>query len=341
MMMTTMEREHEHEREQRERNSNRGLWGGGGFRSSSSSRFKSERFDSQKSVPKIDDEDGRKVVPNEEEDKEEEDKEREEDKEEEKTQQQQSRLFVPDEEKARSQKRDWQDGIAGRSLAESGYQNVERRKVLEPPRKNHGIFPGARLPRDEPFFEEEEKLSSSSSSSSSSTIKRLDRLPQYMSEIERFRKIDLAEEQKRERETLRAKRDQRDHSRRQRNLEREKLNKEKERLAQETEENRLQFKRTYVGNRPNKSGCGWDPVNMKLNEARVRKEDLKEEERMRMKREMVEKRTHSESFDIVTHLEKRGMSSCAAFAKEKTTTTREVSPVKTGGAENFNDFVGI
>ena len=340
MMMTTMEREHEHEREQRERNSNRGLWGGGGFRSSSSSRFKSERFDSQKSVPKIDDEDGRKVVPNEEEDKEEEDKEREEDKEEEKTQQQQSRLFVPDEEKARSQKRDWQDGIAGRSLAESGYQNVERRKVLEPPRKNHGIFPGARLPRDEPFFEEEEKVSSSSSSSSS-TIKRLDRLPQYMSEIERFRKIDLAEEQKRERETLRAKRDQRDHSRRQRNLEREKLNKEKERLAQETEENRLQFKRTYVGNRPNKSGCGWDPVNMKLNEARVRKEDLKEEERMRMKREMVEKRTHSESFDIVTHLEKRGMSSCAAFAKEKATTTREVPPVKTGGAENFNDFVGI
>jgi len=345
MMMTTMEREHEREREQqKERNSNRGgLWGGGGFRSSSSSRFKSERFDSQKSVPKIDDdEDGRKVVPNEEEDKEEEDKEREEDKEEEKTQQQQSRLFVPDEEKARSQKRDWQDGIAGRSLAESGYQNVERRKVLEPPRKNHGIFPGARLPRDEPFFEEEEKVSSSSSSSSS-TIKRLDRLPQYMSEIERFRKIDLAEEQKRERETLRAKRDQRDHSRRQRNLEREKLNKEKERLAQETEENRLQFKRTYVGNRPNKSGCGWDPVNMKLNEARVRKEDLKEEERMRMKREMVEKRTHSESFDIVTHLEKRGMSSCAAFAKEKTTTTttREVSPVKTGGAENFNDFVGI
>ena len=215
---------------------------------------------------------------------------------------------------------------------------------MEPPRKNHGIFPGARLPRDEPFFEEEEKLSSSSYSSSSSKIKRLDRLPQYMSEIERFRKIDLAEEQKRERETLRAKRDQRDHSRRQRNLEREKLNKEKERLAQETEENRLQFKRTYVGNRPNKSGCGWDPVNMKLNEARVRKEDLKEEERMRMKREMVEKRTHSESFDIVTHLEKRGMSSCAAFAKEKTTTTtttREVSPVKTGGAENFNDFVGI
>ena len=342
MMMTTMEREHEHEREQRERNSNRGLWGGGGFRSSSSSRFKSERFDSQKSVPKIDDEDGRKVVPNEEEDKEEEDKEREEDKEEteeEKTQQQ-SRLFVPDEEKARSQKRDWRDGIAGRSLAESGYQNVERRKVLEPPRKNHGIFPGARLPRDEPFFEEEEKLSSSSSSSSS-TIKRLDRLPQYMSEIERFRKIDLAEEQKRERETLRAKRDQRDHSRRQRNLEREKLNKEKERLAQETEENRLQFKRTYVGNRPNKSGCGWDPVNMKLNEARVRKEDLKEEERMRMKREMMEKRTHSESFDIVTHLEKRGLSSCAAFAKEKATTTREVPPVKTGGAENFNDFVGI
>ena len=343
MMMMTMEREHEHEREQRERNSNRGLWGGGGFRSSSSggsssSSRKSERFDSQKGVPKIDDEDGLKVVPNEEEDKEEEDKERE-DKEEEKTQKQ-SRLFVPDEEKARSQKRDWQDGIAGRSLAESGYQNVERRKVLEPPRKNHGIFPGARLPRDEPFFEEEEKVSSSSSSSSS-TIKRLDRLPQYMSEIERFRKIDLAEEQKRERETLRAKRDQRDHSRRQRNLEREKLNKEKERLAQETEENRLQFKRTYVGNRPNKSGCGWDPVNMKLNEARVRKEDLKEEERMRMKREMVEKRTHSESFDIVTHLEKRGMSSCAAFAKEKTTTTREVSPVKTGGAENFNDFVGI
>lgn len=294
-------------------------------------------------MPKIDAEDGREVVvvPNEEdEERGEDDKE---EREEEKTQHQ-SRLFVPDEEKARSQKRDWQDGIAGRSLAESGYQNVERRKALEPPRKNHGIFPGARLPRDEPFFEEEEKLSSSSSSSSSSKIKRLDRLPQYMSEIERFRKIDLAEEQKRERETLRAKRDQRDHSRRQRNLEREKLNKEKERLAQETEENRLQFKRTYVGNRPNKSGCGWDPVNMKLNEARVRKEDLKEEERMRMKREMVEKRTHSESFDIVTHLEKRGMSSCAAFAKEKTTTTtttREVSPVKTGGAENFNDFVGI
>jgi len=294
-------------------------------------------------MPKIDAEDGREVVvvPNEEdEERGEDDKE---EREEEKTQHQ-SRLFVPDEEKARSQKRDWQDGIAGRSLAESGYQNVERRKALEPPRKNHGIFPGARLPRDEPFFEEEEKLSSSSYSSSSSKIKRLDRLPQYMSEIERFRKIDLAEEQKRERETLRAKRDQRDHSRRQRNLEREKLNKEKERLAQETEENRLQFKRTYVGNRPNKSGCGWDPVNMKLNEARVRKEDLKEEERMRMKREMVEKRTHSESFDIVTHLEKRGMSSCAAFAKEKTTTTtttREVSPVKTGGAENFNDFVGI
>ena len=247
-----MEREHEHEHEQREeimgendcygKNNNR-LSGGGGFRSSSSggsssSSRKSECFDSQKGVPKIDDEDGLKVVPNEEEDKEEEDKEREEDKEEteeEKTQQQ-SRLFVPDEEKARSQKRDWRDGIAGRSLAESGYQNVERRKVLEPPRKNHGIFPGARLPRDEPFFEEEEQLSSSSSSSSS-TIKRLDRLPQYMSEIERFRKIDLAEEQKRERETLRAKRDQRDHSRRQRNLEREELNKEKERLAQETEEN--------------------------------------------------------------------------------------------------------
>ena len=64
-------------------------------------------------------------------------------------------------------------------------------------------------------------------------------------------------------------------------------------------------------------------------QAGVRKEDLKEEERMRMKREMVEKRTH-ESFDIVTHLEKRGMSSCAAFAKEKTTTTttREVARLK-------------
>ena len=153
----------------------------------------------------------------------------EEEEEEEKTRRrrQSRRLFVPDEEKARSQKRDWQDGIAGRSLAESGYQNVERRKVLEPPRKNHGIFPGARLPRDEPFFEEEEKLSSSSSSSSSSTIKRLDRLPQYMSEIERFRKIDLAEEQKRERETLRARRTNEITSN-QRNLEREKLNKEKE-----------------------------------------------------------------------------------------------------------------
>ena len=91
--------------------------------------------------------------------------ETEEEEEEEKTRRRRNksrRLFVPDEEKARSQKRDWQDGIAGRSLAESGYQNVERRKVLEPPRKNHGIFPGARLPRDEPFFEEEEKVSSSS-----------------------------------------------------------------------------------------------------------------------------------------------------------------------------------
>ena len=51
-------------------------------------------------MPKIDFADGRKVVvvPNEE-DKEE--------TEEEKTQQRQSRLFVPDGEKARSQKRDW------------------------------------------------------------------------------------------------------------------------------------------------------------------------------------------------------------------------------------------
>ena len=85
-------------------------------------------------MPKIDDDDGRKVVVVPNEDKEE-DKEREEDKEEteEKTQQ---RLFVPDEEKARSQKRDWQDGIAGRSLAESGYQNVERRKRRKSGRSN-------------------------------------------------------------------------------------------------------------------------------------------------------------------------------------------------------------
>ena len=68
--------------------------------------------------------------------------------------QRERRLFVPDEEKAgRSPpaRRDTKDGIAGRTLAESGYGNVERRKVLDPPRKNHGIFPGARLPRDERF----------------------------------------------------------------------------------------------------------------------------------------------------------------------------------------------
>ena len=59
--------------------------------------------------------------------------------------QRERRLFVPDEEKAgRSPpaRRDTKDGIAGRTLAESGYGNVERRKVLDPPRKNHGIFPG-------------------------------------------------------------------------------------------------------------------------------------------------------------------------------------------------------
>ena len=213
------------------------------------------------------------------------------------------RLFVPHEEIERSRKRDWRDGIAGRTLAESGFQNVERRKAVEPPRKNHGIFPGARLPRDEAFFKEERDEDSPSST------KRLERLPQYMSETERFRKIDLAEEQKRERETLRAKREQRDHLRRQRNAEREQLNQEKERLAQEMEENRLHFKRTHIGNRPNKSGCGWDPVNMKLNDRSVREQDLKEEQRMREKREMMEKRTYSESFDIVTHLERR---SCAS-----------------------------
>lgn len=213
------------------------------------------------------------------------------------------RLFVPHEEIERSRKRDWRDGIAGRTLAESGFQNVERRKAVEPPRKNHGIFPGARLPRDEAFFKEERDEDSPSST------KRLERLPQYMSETERFRKIDLAEEQKRERETLRAKREQRDHLRRQRNAEREQLNQEKERLAQEMEESRLHFKRTHIGNRPNKSGCGWDPVNMKLNDGSVREQDLKEEQRMRAKREMMEKRTYSESFDIVTHLERR---SCAS-----------------------------
>ena len=213
------------------------------------------------------------------------------------------RLFVPHEEIERSRKRDWRDGIAGRTLAESGFQNVERRKVVEPPRKNHGIFPGARLPRDEAFFEE------GGEKDSPSTTKRLEKLPQYMSETERFRKINLAEEQKRERETLRAKREHRDHLRRLRNAEREQLNQEKERLAQEMEENRLHFKRTHIGNRPNKSGCGWDPVNMKLNDRSVREQDLKEEQRMRAKREMMEKRTYSESFDIVTHLER---TSCAS-----------------------------
>ena len=213
------------------------------------------------------------------------------------------RLFVPHEEIERSRKRDWRDGIAGRTLAESGFQNVERRKVVEPPRKNHGIFPGARLPRDEAFFKEE------GDEDSPSSTKRLERLPQYMSETERFRKIDLAEEQKRERETLRAKREHRDHLRRLRNAEREQLNQEKERLAQEMEESRLHFKRTHIGNRPNKSGCGWDPVNMKLNDGSVREQDLKEEQRMRAKREMMEKRTYSESFDIVTHLER---TSCAS-----------------------------
>ncbi len=94
------------------------------------------------------------------------------------------------------------------------------------------------------------------------------------------------------------------------------------------EETRLNFKRTHVGNRPNQSGCGWDPVNMKLNDRRVREEDLKEEERMRIKREMVEKRTNTESFDIVTHLER-----CSSRGKAK---GRGVFT-----SENFNDFVGI
>jgi len=48
---------------------------------------------------------------------------------------------------------------------------------------------------------------------------------------------------------------------------------------------------------------------MKLNDRSVREQDLKEEQRMREKREMMEKRTYSESFDIVTHLERR---SCAS-----------------------------
>ena len=245
------------------------------------------------------------------------------------------RLFVPDEEKAgRSPaRRDKKDGIAGRTLAESGYGNVERRKVLDPPRKNHGIFPGARLPRDERFRvdgntssgKEAEENDDDDDDDETASLRKL---PQYASESERFRKIDLAEEQKRERETLRAKRDERDQLRRLQNAEREKQKQEKERLAREMEETRLNFKRTHVGNRPNQSGCGWDPVNMKLNDRRVREEDLKEEERMRIKREMVEKRTNSESFDIVTHLER---CSSRGKAKERGVFT----------SENFNDFVGI
>ena len=246
------------------------------------------------------------------------------------------RLFVPDEEKAgRSPaRRDKKDGIAGRTLAESGYGNVERRKVLDPPRKNHGIFPGARLPRDERFRVDgntssgKEAEENDDDDDDEDETESLRKLPQYASESERFRKIDLAEEQKRERETLRAKRDERDQLRRLQNAEREKQKQEKERLAREMEETRLNFKRTHVGNRPNQSGCGWDPVNMKLNDRRVREEDLKEEERMRIKREMVEKRTNSESFDIVTHLER---CSSRGKAKERGVFT----------SENFNDFVGI
>jgi len=248
--------------------------------------------------------------------------------------QRERRLFVPDEEKAgRSPpaRRDTKDGIAGRTLAESGYGNVERRKVLDPPRKNHGIFPGARLPRDERFRVDGNTSSGKEAEENddeNDETESLRKLPQYASESERFRKIDLAEEQKRERETLRAKRDERDQLRRLQNAEREKQKQEKERLAREMEETRLNFKRTHVGNRPNQSGCGWDPVNMKLNDRRVREEDLKEEERMRIKREMVEKRTNSESFDIVTHLER-----CSSRGKAK---GRGVFT-----SENFNDFVGI
>ena len=96
------------------------------------------------------------------------------------------------------------------------------------------------------------------------------------------------------------------------------------------EETRLNFKRTHVGNRPNQSGCGWDPVNMKLNDRRVREEDLKEEERMRIKREMVEKRTNSESFDIVTHLERcssRGKAKGGECLQVKTSTTLLASEI--------------
>ena len=128
--------------------------------------------------------------------------------------QRERRLFVPDEEKAgRSPpaRRDTKDGIAGRTLAESGYGNVERRKVLDPPRKNHGIFPGARLPRDERFRVDGNAPSGKEAEENddeNDETESLRKLPQYASESERFRKIDLAEEQKREREreTLRAKR---------------------------------------------------------------------------------------------------------------------------------------
>ena len=127
---------------------------------------------------------------------------------------------------------------------------AERRTV--PRRRKHVV--GKRSRRNDDDDDEDETES-------------LRKLPQYASESERFRKIDLAEEQKRERETLRAKRDERDQLRRLQNAEREKQKQEKERLAREMEETRLNFKRTHVCNRPNQSGCGWDPVNMKLNDS--------------------------------------------------------------------------
>ena len=107
-------------------------------------------------------------------------------------------MFVPDEEKAgRSPaRRDKKDGIAGRTLAESGYGNVERRKVLDPPRKNHGIFPGARLPRDERFRVDgntssgKEAEENDDDDDDEDETESLRKLPQYASESERFRKID-------------------------------------------------------------------------------------------------------------------------------------------------------
>lgn len=209
-----------------------------------------------------------------------------------KDEEEEERVFIPDEEIYRSSKRERGDGIAGATLAENG-QRVDRRLFVEPP-QNHGVFLGARLPRDERVVD-------------SANLNQ--KSPQFIDETERFRTIDLAEEQKRERKELRAKRDALDNARRARNAEREQEKLRREELAIEKEEERAEFKRSHVGNRPNTTSVPYDPVNMEIKDDKVRDQDAKELKKMLARRALTEKRTYGESFDIVTHLERVNINS--------------------------------